>query len=135
MRLWKRTPTGNESITFYGARGERLGTYPLSTANQAVLVSPGATNVYFNGRLLGAPDRLGSTVATYPYGGRVHDHGAGPGQVRDVLPRRHELAGLRAQPLLFEQPGQVYVGGPVSEQRDRRIQGVGIGMHIREMIR
>src|SRR5438067_1978960 len=46
MRLWKRTPSGSESITFYGARGERLGTYGLSTANQAVLVSPGATNVY-----------------------------------------------------------------------------------------
>src|SRR5438445_12482468 len=61
-----------EHYVLWGAG--RAGTYPLSTANQAVLVSPGATNVYFNGRLLGAPDRLGSTVATYPYGGRVHDH-------------------------------------------------------------
>lgn len=31
-----------ESITLYGDLGEPLGTYPLSTANYAVLASPSA---------------------------------------------------------------------------------------------
>ena len=39
------------------------------------------------------------------------------GPLRDVLPRRHELAGLCPEPLLFEHAGQVHVGGPVPSER------------------
>jgi hypothetical protein len=31
MRMWKKTPSGNEEVYFYGAQGEKLGRFYYGT--------------------------------------------------------------------------------------------------------
>ena len=86
-RIYQRTAAGAETFTFFGAKGENLGKYGLTTYNCANSAAScfyaETTNVYFAGRLIATPmppgngatavyqDRLGtnrSTGSYSPYG-------------------------------------------------------------------
>jgi len=66
-RVWKKAPSGAETVYFYGAGGQKLITYTVQ-ASPFALISP-SENVYFGGKLIRANgisvvhDRLGSVVA------------------------------------------------------------------------
>jgi len=66
-RVWKKAPSGAETVYFYGAGGQKLITYTVQVSPFA-LISPSET-VYFGGKLIRANgisvvhDRLGSVVA------------------------------------------------------------------------
>ncbi len=73
-RFYKYTASGAEQITFYGARGEKLGVYVYSMGS----INPASTNIWFAGRLIiesNEPvvmDRLGTNrtgfvSAGYPF--------------------------------------------------------------------
>jgi hypothetical protein len=66
-RVWKKEPSGVETVYFYGANGQKLVTYTVQTSPFALVA--GRVNVYFGGKLIRADgvavvhDRLGSVVA------------------------------------------------------------------------
>jgi RHS repeat-associated protein len=65
-RVWKKSPNGTETVYFYGAGGQKLGTYVVQT--EPFRLAQQSVNVYFGGKLIRADlgavvqDRLGSTV-------------------------------------------------------------------------
>src|SRR5438309_1784387 len=68
QRVWKRRADGSEEVTFYGMRGERLGTFQPSFGNHDVLAWVyGSGYGYFAGRQVSyGADRLGSKRADSP---------------------------------------------------------------------
>ena len=68
MRVWKRPPSGNEEVYFYGAQGEKLGRFGYASGVFTTL----RRSVYFGARILSeSQDRLGSwwdQGGYYPYG-------------------------------------------------------------------
>jgi RHS repeat-associated protein len=74
-RFYKHTPTtGTEQLTFYGARGEKLGMYTIINS-MGLALSPSATNIWFAGKLIlesnqaTVQDRLGTNRSGYVSGG------------------------------------------------------------------
>ncbi len=81
-RVWRLTATGSEELHFYGAFGERLGTYGIANI-QGYKVFQAPINGYFAGMIIWtqttgsdgtvsggmvAQDKLGSVGKYYPYG-------------------------------------------------------------------
>lgn len=66
-RVWKKAPSGAETVYFYGAGGAKLITYTLNTSPVSLTFQ--SENVYFGGKVIRANgvsvvmDRLGSVVA------------------------------------------------------------------------
>ena len=58
-RFYKYTSFGMEQLTFYGARGEKLGVYTI-TNSLGLALCPSATNIWFAGKLI-----LESNQATF----------------------------------------------------------------------
>ena len=89
-RLWKRMPNGTEEIYFYGASGQKLGTYRTSSYQGAGFMTVVDLNLSFGSRLLVSRsvsvvrDRLGSNraggVKYYPYG---EEQGVGTGNDKE----------------------------------------------------
>ena len=50
-RFYKYTSAGTEQLTFYGARGEKLGVYTI-TNSMGLALCPSATNIWFAGKLI-----------------------------------------------------------------------------------
>ena len=50
-RFYKYTAPGAEEMTFYGARGEKLGVYSLYNS-LGYYISPISTNIWFAGKLI-----------------------------------------------------------------------------------
>ncbi len=73
-RFYKYTNFGTEQVTFYGARGEKLGVYTI-TNSMGTALSPSATNIWFAGKLIlesnqaTYQDRLGTNRSGYISGG------------------------------------------------------------------
>lgn len=88
-RVWKKAPSGAETVYFYGVGGQKLLTYTVQTSPFA-LISP-VENVYFGGKLIRANgvavvhDRLGSVVA------RVGSSDAAAFTKHDYLPYGEEM--------------------------------------------
>jgi RHS repeat-associated protein len=79
-RVWRGSSSVDE-VTYWSPSGQKLGTYAITTVigngqgQQSQFYCPAATTYYyFAGRMIKNgngwiyPDRLGSTVKTYPYG-------------------------------------------------------------------
>jgi RHS repeat-associated protein len=88
-RVWKKAPSGAETVYFYGVGGQKLLTYTVQSSPFA-LISP-VENVYFGGKLIRANgvavvhDRLGSVVA------RVGSSDAPAFSKHDYLPYGEEM--------------------------------------------
>jgi hypothetical protein len=105
QRIWKKMPSGTEELYFYGASGQKLGTYkPTSyTSPTSFLILAEDTNLSFGSRTIVSRgvtvvrDRLGSNrvggVKYYPYG---EEEGAGSANDKGVatLERRSRLLGI-----------------------------------------
>ncbi len=92
-RFYTYTTSGTEQLTFYGARGEKLGVYtivpPNSYVGTPVSITPTATNIWFAGKLIVETgqmtyqDRLGTNraIGVWDYyaptgnGGRFYPYG------------------------------------------------------------
>ena len=64
----------NSALTYYGATGQKLTTYSLSTSGGSLVATSTGTFYYFGGKLVKnaggyvTPDRLGSNGKYFPYG-------------------------------------------------------------------
>jgi RHS repeat-associated protein len=86
-RMWRGDNSGTDEIDFWGATGQKLATYHVTTTSSAVQFALLTTNVYFGKKLASkgaantqngttdcvqltpvASDRLGSIGKFYPYG-------------------------------------------------------------------
>jgi len=83
-RVWKKRQTGvstyEENVYFYGAGGQRLGTYTLTDSSGTLALTVKSANLYFGGKLIKegvswvAMDRLGSVRARLGDGLTTFDH-------------------------------------------------------------
>ena len=68
-RFYKYTSVGTEQLTFFGARGEKLGVYSLASTGSSI--SPVSTNIWFAGKAIvesnepAYMDRLGTNRGGY----------------------------------------------------------------------
>ena len=126
-RLWKRMPNGTEEIYFYGASGQKLGTYRASFYQGAGSMTVVDLNLSFGSRLLVSRsvsvvrDRLGSNraggVKYYPYG---EEQGAGTANDKEKFGTyyRDQTTGLDyAQIGIMRDVGEVFDARPVQGQR------------------
>ena len=77
-RVWRGVWNGStqtvDEITFWGANGQKLGTWALSMYYGQFVATATGTNYYFGGKLVKnaggyiTPDRLGSNGKYFPYG-------------------------------------------------------------------
>jgi len=83
-RVWRFSQAQFDEFTFWGANGQKLGTYNLQTVSGVTAFVRTSTNVYFGGRLVAkvnstsslvavGADRLGSIGTYYPYGQQRSD--------------------------------------------------------------
>jgi len=96
-RVWKKRQTGGstyeENVYFYGAGGQRFGTYTLTDTSGTLALAVKETNVYFAGKVI----KQGSTWVAMDRLGSVRYRSGSPGASSDYWPYGEEKPSTTTQ--------------------------------------